>query len=249
MWFKKPILALMFICCTTSNALSSPGKPHDFVYLNHVDPSIIQDLRYASAYNFIGHPIKGYHKPTCLLTRRAALQLKKIQAQLTARGYSLKVYDCYRPQQAVNEFVAWSQDDSIDRKAEFYPAINKKHLFKLDYISARSGHSRGSTVDLTIVKLPARPWVYNQKHAPVACDAPYSQRYHDNSLDLGTNFDCFSRLSHPDDQHVPHQAYLNRQFLRHWMVTYGFVPLTTEWWHFTLKNEPYPETYFDFPVK
>lgn len=224
--------------------------PQNFVHLKDIDPTILQDMRYVTAHNFVGNAIPGYRAPTCILTRQAAQQLKKIQTAIRPLGYSLKVYDCYRPQQAVDAFVAWSLDASQTTKAEFYPKLNKKHLFKLGYIAEKSGHTRGSTMDVTMVQLPAATQARYQKNQPlIACYAPYAQRFSDNSIDMGTGFDCFSVLSHPENVDISVQAYLNRMFLRYWMEKYDFVPLETEWWHFTLKNEPYPDTYFNFPVR
>ncbi len=221
------------------------------MYLKDIDPSIIQEMRYAGYHNFVGHPLPGYEKAACILTRQAAEKLKAIQTQLKSSGYTLKVYDCYRPQKTVDFFIAWSQDiHQQSMKAEFYPTINKKDVFKLGYVSAKSSHSRGSTVDLTIVKLPIRPEpAYHPHQKLVACDASYQQRYHDNSIDMGTGYDCFDNLAHPDNTNVSLTVYLNRMFLRYWMTKYGFLPLTEEWWHFTLKDEPYPETYFNFNIR
>lgn len=247
--FCLPIYCLFMFLSSAATA-GTLVIPTDFAYLKDIDPTIIQDIRYATAHNFVGQPIAGYQTGTCILTKRAAIQLKKIQSSIKPLGYSLKVYDCYRPQDAVDDFVAWSQDSSQTTKAEFYPKLDKKNLFKLDYIREKSGHTRGSTVDLTIVKLPLQPQPVYHPHQPlVACYAPYHQRFHDNSIDMGTGFDCFSNLSHPDNVQVPLNAYLNRMFLRYWMIKYGFYTLDTEWWHFTLKNEPYPDTYFNFPVR
>ncbi len=241
-----------FLCISTVvYADASIEKiPKNFVYLKNIDPSILQDIRYYSDHNFVGHPIPGYQTSTCILTRQAAMQLKKIQSKLKPLGYSLKVYDCYRPQQAVDAFVAWSEDATQATKAEFYPDLNKEFLFDLDYIAKKSGHTRGSTIDLTLVALPAKSQtIYSRKNLQVACFAPYGKRFQDNSIDMGTGFDCFSTLSHPNNVTISSIAYLNRMLLRYWMEKYNFVGLETEWWHFTLKNEPYPDTYFNFPVQ
>jgi D-alanyl-D-alanine dipeptidase len=207
-------------------------------------------MRYTENHNFIGRPIVGYETPECILTREAAVGLKAVQTELRPKGYSLKVYDCYRPQRAVNDFIAWSKDPSTQQmKAEFYPRVDKSKTFTLGYIAARSGHSRGSTSDLTIVPLnPKAEPVYIPGQPLVACYAPYHQRYADNSLDMGTGFDCLDEHAHSNFQGLTPMAYYNRMLFRNVMAKHGFVVYAKEWWHFTLKKEPYPNTYFDFPV-
>lgn len=225
--------------------------PSGFVYLADVAPSILQDIRYAGDHNFIGHPITGYEKPNCILTKQAAEALAQVQNELLKSNLSLKVYDCYRPQRAVNEFIAWSKQlDQQQMKGEFYPRVNKADFFQLGYVAAKSGHSRGSTMDLTFVALPVKPEaIYQPGQKLVACYAPYQERYQDNSIDMGTGFDCMDETAHPDNTPVGLAPYHNRMLLRAIMEKYGFKPIATEWWHFTLKNEPYPDTYFDFPVQ
>jgi len=221
-----------------------------FVYLRDVDPSVLQDIRYAGNHNFIGRPIKGYKAEECILTVQAAQALTKIQTELKQSGYSLKVYDCYRPTMAVSNFIEWSRNPKDQMmKAEFYPRIDKKDFFRLGYVRERSGHSRGSTVDLTIVALPARPQAaYSPGDKLVACFAPLHSRYRDNSIDMGTGFDCMDVRSAPFDTVISATAQANRRLLREIMLKYGFYHSETEWWHFTLKEEPYPNTYFNFPV-
>lgn len=239
-------LLLCFLCIAERS--NAEGKlPADFVYLKDIDPSIQQDIRYYSAHNFVGKPIQGYLAPTCILTRPAAESLAKVQHELQQSKLSLKVYDCYRPQQAVDDFVRWSENDSKITKAEFYPDISKKRLFIEGYIAARSGHTRGSTMDLTIVPADSSiPKYANQEL--VSCKASYLRRFPDNSLDMGTGFDCLDPMAHPDNREVGIVAYQNRMTLQALMEKYGFAPLTEEWWHFTLKNEPHPNTYFNFPI-
>lgn len=224
--------------------------PKGFVYLKDVDPSILQDIRYAGYHNFVGRPIKGYHAAECILTKQAADALQKVQAALLKSNLSLKVYDCYRPQRAVNDFLAWSkQPNNTKMKDEFYPRVAKNHLFSYGYIAAKSGHSRGSTMDLTIVPLPTPQQAdYHRGQKLVECYAPYHDRYRDNSIDMGTGFDCLDAKAHGLSPRVPLIAYQNRKLLRHIMQKYGFQPYEKEWWHFTLKNEPYPKTYFNFPI-
>jgi D-alanyl-D-alanine dipeptidase len=226
--------------------------PSDFVYLSQYDPSILQDIRYAGYHNFVGRPIAGYETNECILTKAAARALSNVQKELLKSGYSLKVYDGYRPKMAVNDFIQWSRDPSQQQmKSEFYPNVDKKDFFKLGYVAARSGHSRGSTVDVTIVPIPTlSQTTYHQGQRLIACYAPYSQRFKDNSIDMGTGFDCMDAKSHPlNKTGIPLTAYQNRMLLRHVMEEHGFMPYSKEWWHFTLKNEPYPNTYFNFPIK
>lgn len=197
-----------------------------FVYLSNVDNSIIQDIRYFTKNNFIGKPITGYAAAQCMLTWQAAQALAEVQQQLKQQGLGLKVFDCYRPQRAVNEFIAWSRDYSDQKmKQQYYPHINKEDVFKLGYVAMRSGHTRGSTIDLTLVKLKNK-----------------------QEINMGTHFDFLDETSHPLASDISQSAQQNRLYLQKVMEENGFAPLDTEWWHFTLKNEPYPDTYFDFIV-
>ncbi len=192
-----------------------------------VVPGLVVDMRYFGNENFVGRPIAGYEAPVCLLTRDAAAALRDAQADLEASGYRLKVFDCYRPAQAVADFVSWARDPQDEkRKADYYPNVDKSRLFELGYIAERSGHSRGSTVDVTLV------------------DARTGAE-----LDMGSGYDLFDAISWPGDVTVSEQARANRMKLQAAMASAGFRPLKEEWWHFTLNDEPYPETYFDFAVK
>ena len=202
-------------------------------------------MRYATDFNFVGEKISGYKKGSCYLTVQAAKALSKVQEKLLPMGLSLKVYDCYRPQKAVNEFVKWAVEIKDDKMKEvFYTNVDKKNLFKDGYIAAKSGHSRGSTVDLTIVPVDSKIPQHSIKQ--FSCETSYALRDNDNSFDFGTGFDCFSLKSHPDYQNIPPQAKANRLLLQSLMTYARFKSLDTEWWHFTLKNEPYKNTYFDF---
>jgi D-alanyl-D-alanine dipeptidase len=233
-----------------ARAAPEPTAPREFVALSSVAPTIIQEMRYATAHNFVGGRIDGYRRPLCILTRPAAEALRRAQVRLLRQGYSLKVYDCYRPQRAVDHFVRWAEDleDEV-MKQEFYPQVHKSRLFADGYIAEKSGHSRGSTVDLTLVKLPAqptRPYVPGERLVP--CFAPRSERFPDSSVDMGTGYDCFDTLSHTDDPRITGAQRTNRQLLKSTLVAEGFVNLPEEWWHFTYKPEPFPDTFFDFPV-
>ncbi|UGY95311.1 M15 family metallopeptidase [Streptomyces gobiensis] len=232
-------------------AKSEPKAPPEFVALSDVDKTILQDIRYFTAHNFIGDPVDGYSRPMCVLTRPAAKALKKAQRTFVRKGYSLKVYDCYRPQRAVDHFVSWAKDmHDLRMKQEFYPQVDKSRLFEDGYIAERSGHSRGSTVDLTLVKLPAtptRPYVPGEPLVP--CYAAQEKRFPDNSLDMGTSFDCFDSRSHTLDKRVQGEQRQNRLLLKDELEAVGFVNYAYEWWHYTYQPEPYPDTYFDFPVE
>ncbi len=229
---------------------AEPVAPRGFVALEAVDPTVLRDLRYTTAHNFVGEPVDGYHQPVCLLTRSAARALHRAQTRLLRRGYSLKVYDCYRPQRAVDHFVRWARDPVDERmRAEFHPRVDKSRLFADGYVAERSGHSRGSTVDVTLVRLPAAPTrPYVPGEALVDCAAPRAERFPDASLDMGTGYDCFDTLSHTDDPRVRGAARRNRDALRGVLAAEGFVNLPQEWWHFTYRPEDFPDTYFDFPV-
>lgn len=224
--------------------------PDQFVALSDVDSTIPQDIRYYSDHNFVGRPIAGYREPLCVLTRPAAERLRQAQTAARARGYSLKVYDCYRPQQAVDDFVHWAHRlDDQRMKAEFYPLVDKSALFDEGYIGAPTAHSRGSTLDLTLVPMPVPTQPSYLPGEPlVSCVAPAGQRFRDNTVDMGTGFDCFDSLAHTIDARVTGQARANRLLLTQLMKDAGFGNYTKEWWHYTLAGEPYPNTYFDFPV-
>src|SRR3954451_8268090 len=221
-----------------------------FVSLHDAVPSIVIELRYRTAHNFIGRPIKGYRAPLCIVTHETAAALAKVQRSVRRRGYTLKVYDCYRPQRAVDDFVAWGKRLRDQRmKAEFYPRVDKRDVFKDGYIATKSGHSRGSTIDLTLVRRPPGPQEhYTRGDRLRDCGGPRGRRFRDNTIDMGTGYDCFDPLSHPYNARIKGKQRANRLKLRHAMLAQGFRGLATEWWHFTLRDEPYPETFFDFPV-
>lgn len=233
-----------------ARARPEPRAPDGFVALRAVDATIIQEMRYRTGHDFMGEPVDGYREPLCILTRPAAQALHRAQLRLLRLGYSLKVYDCYRPQRAVDHFVRWAKDlDDETMKDEFYPRVDKTRLFADGYIAEKSGHSRGSTVDLTLVRLPARPAPpYRPGQELVPCYAPQAERFPDNSIDMGTGFDCFDTLSHTDDPRIQGVQRTNRQFLKKTLTDAGFVNLAEEWWHYTFTPELFPDTYFDFPV-
>ncbi|MEZ5839034.1 MAG: M15 family metallopeptidase [Hyphomicrobiales bacterium] len=226
------------------------GLPAKFAFLRDVDPTILQDMRYAGPHNFVGEPIDGYEAAECILTAPAARALKTVQDRLRESGLSLKVYDCYRPARAVAHFVRWAEATADQRmKVEFYPGVDKRKVFALGYIARRSGHSRGSAVDLTIVKLPPPVQPDYLRGEPLAaCTAPAGERYPDNSLDFGTGYDCFDEKSHTGSTAVAAQARSNRKLLVEAMRKAGFSNYAKEWWHFDYGKAPYPKQYFDFPI-
>lgn len=222
-----------------------------FVEVKTLIPDLVVEMRYATARNFIGRPIPGYNAPRCFLTLPAAKALQCAADGLRTRGFAIKVYDCYRPQRAVNAFVAWGRDLRDQKmKSEFYPDVDKRSLFHENYIASRSGHSRGSTVDLTIVPISREPSVFDPAGGEVrACDSKAGKRTDDGSADMGTGFDCFSSLSHTASPRVNEAQRANRNLLRTFMRGCGFYNNRSEWWHYTLRDEPYPGTFFDFPVE
>jgi len=216
-------------------ALGQPAtaqeRPAQFVDAAAIVPGLIVDMRYAGSHNFVGRPIDGYDAPRCLLTRQAAAALAKVARDLAPRGLVLKVFDCYRPTRAVANFIHWARDlNDTTGKKEFYPDVDKRTLFSRGYIASRSGHSRGSTVDLTLAHMAGRGLDVRE-------------------LDMGTPFDFFSPRSWPAATSVNAEAKANRAVLTAAMRRGGFRPYDREWWHFTLSHEPFPDTYFDFPVR
>ena len=242
---KKTIFPMLMACllgaacgCGEKEPAAVADGSENFVNLTDVVPDASLEIRYFGTYNFVGTRIDGYLQPTALLTREAADSLRVVSDELKAMGYRLKIYDAYRPQMGVDHFVRWGKDlaDTL-MKPYFYPNESKDSLFIKDYIATRSGHSRGSTLDLTIFDMRT-----------------------EKEVDMGGTFDWFGRESHPDYCGNPEtgeytggaltaQQFENRMILRRAMLAHGFMPYDCEWWHFTLKNEPFPETYFEFPVK
>ncbi|MGH4020993.1 MAG: M15 family metallopeptidase [Pseudonocardiaceae bacterium] len=252
-------LAIALPACTNqpvkqpdrSGSSAQPTAPEQsFVSITQVEPSIIVETRYFTGHNFVGERIRGYNAPRCMLTRQAAQALARVQRDLEPFGLAVKTYDCYRPQRAVDHFVEWAKDRSdTEMKAEFYPNVDKANLFRDGYIAERSGHSRGSTVDLTIVPLPVGPQDRYVQGEPLnSCVLPQQQRFEDNGLDMGTGFDCFDPLSNTENPTIGDEQQQNRLLLNTLMERHGFEYLPEEWWHFTLRDEPYPDTYFDFPI-
>ena len=246
------ILAAILIMPPQAVMPSAAEKmPQNFVEIRELIPDIQLDIRYFGSHNFVGEKINAYNAPKCFLTREAAAALAKVQQELNIFSLQLKIYDCYRPQQAVDHFVKWAaQLDNIKTKKEFYPTVDKRHLFKDGYIDSKSGHSRGSTVDLTIITSPASSQAsYTPGQKLSACYLRASKRFRDNSIDMGTGFDCFHELSHTANKSIGQQQRANRMLLKTLMEKHGFRNYSKEWWHYTLNNEPYPDTYFDFAIE
>ncbi|WP_258535039.1 M15 family metallopeptidase [Streptomyces sp. PT12] len=206
-------------------AAAGARAPDAFVDLADVAPGIRQEIRYATRDNFTGRVVDGYREPVCLLTRDAALALRRAHRALGERGFGLLVYDCYRPRRAVESFLRWADDpDATGRREEFYPNVPKDRLFEEGYLAERSGHSRGSTVDVTLVRRSGR------------------------QVDMGTGFDFFDPRSAPSSRDVGDEQQEARAVLRAALTAEGFAPVDTEWWHFALEDEPFPRRQFDFPV-
>ena len=241
-------VCLTLAACYQSDVIVKEQNSSDFVAITDVVPDAILEIRYYGTYNFVGTRIDGYLAPTALLTRRAADSLKAVSDDVISQGYRLKIYDAYRPQMGVDHFVRWAANvaDTTMRRY-FYPDVDKSRLFELEYIMAKSGHTRGSTVDLTLFDMTT-----------------------EKEVDMGGTFDWFGPESHPDfcgnpetgqytgdnskspvnpKRSITPEQFANRMILRDAMLRHGFKPLDSEWWHFTLKDEPYPDTYFTFPVK
>lgn len=243
----KKIFLLSVVCCFALFACEEKQTAENedttgvenFVNITDVVPDAILEIRYYGTYNFVGKRIDGYQQPTAMLTRQAADSLLAVSNDLKQMGYRLKIYDAYRPQMAVDHFVRWGKDlnDTL-MKRYFYPNVDKSRLFELDYIAEKSGHTRGSTLDLTIFDMNT-----------------------EKEVDMGGTFDWFGTESHPDcggnpetgvyrpNDTISEAQFNNRMVLRNAMMRHGFKPYSSEWWHFTLKDEPFPDTYFNFPVK
>lgn len=246
----KKILLTILITLSLTLQYFSQNIPDGFVEIREVIPDIILDLRYNTNHNFLGVRVDGYETEKCYITKAAADSLSKVQAELKKFNLSLKIYDAYRPQRAVDHFVRWANDlsDTLTKK-EFYPTVNKSRLFVDGYIAEKSGHSRGSTVDLTIVPIPLSYQAEFDINSQCECFESAEKRFKDNSIDMGTGFDCFHSLSHTENINLTPTQRANRLLLKSLMDKYGFKNLSEEWWHFTLRKEPYPKTYFDFEIK
>src|SRR6202795_1529259 len=240
----------LIIMMLPAPAFAGPALPKGFVYLRDIDPTIVQDIRYAGSHNFVGRPIRGYLAAECILSEAAANALETVQRMLAEKKLSLIVWDCYRPKRAVDDFFRWSKDPAHSEiKAEFYHRTDKEKLFALGYLARRSAHSRGSAVDLGIVpsafSLAPPP---NPSHSLKACTSPKGERFEDGTIDFGTGYDCLDVLGNTSNALVSGIARHNRQTLKSYMQAAGFRPYAREWWHFELVNEPFKRDAFDFEV-
>ncbi len=252
-WALLPIILIIGIafwasCSYKDNDVLPTEDSSEFVNLTDVVPDAILEIRYYGTYNFVGARIDGYEEPTALLTRKAAEALKAVSDDVIAQGYRLKIYDAYRPQKGVDHFVRWAADiQDTKMKPYFYPDLDKSVLFDQEYIMEKSGHTRGSTLDITLFDMET-----------------------EKELDMGGTFDWFGPESHPDfcgnpltgeytgdnskspsnpKRSITAEQFEHRMILRRAMEAHGFRALDSEWWHFTLKDEPFPDTYFTFPVR
>ena len=217
---------LTFLICFVFSSFYAQ-LPNGFIYAEDVIPDLEVELRYFTSNNFVGQPIEGYHSNKLILTLESAQALKLVHEALQEQNLCLKVYDGYRPQSAVNHFIKWARDlDDTINKHTFYPDVKKRNLFKDEYIASKSGHSRGSTLDLTIID--------GNTGIP---------------LDMGSAYDFFGQESWIDYTNITEKQKINRQLLQRFMLKFGFRNYPKEWWHFTLRGEPFQDTYFDFAVK
>jgi D-alanyl-D-alanine dipeptidase len=230
--------------------LAGSALPRGFVHLRDIDPTIVQDIRYAGSHNFVGRPIKGYLAAECILSVSAANALALVQKRLAEKKLSLIVWDCYRPKRAAVDFFAWSRDPArAEMKAEFYPRTDKANLFALGYVAIRSAHSRGSTVDLGLVPSDVSLASSADRAQPLkACTAPKSERFEDGTIDFGTGYDCLDVLASTSNPLVGGIARDNRQTLKSFMKAAGFRSYFREWWHFEFINGPFTDG-FDFEVR
>jgi D-alanyl-D-alanine dipeptidase len=219
---NRALLGLLLCLPLVAGAL-----PEGFVYVDELIPDALVDLRYHGSDNFVGRPVDCYHGSRAILSRPAAEALARVQEELRPFGLGILIFDAYRPQCAVDQFVRWANDlEDQSTKARFYPSVEKRDLLKDEYIAAHSGHSRGSTVDMTLISLGENP----------------------SPLDMGSEFDFFGPRSWPDFAGISPQQRANRLLLKNVMLKHGFRPYPKEWWHFTLEEEPWPDRYFNFPV-
>ncbi len=224
---KKLLLLVLILFCITQTTIASQTSydKSDFVPVYTMINDAVYDIRYYSNYNFTGKKINGYKAPVAYMTKESLKALSQAADDLRKQGYRLLIWDTYRPQKAVNNFVTWINNPNDAGDKSFYPNLEKSDLLKGQYIMEKSGHTKGSTVDLTLIKKDG------------------------SFVDMGGTFDLFSEISHPDYKKLTKEQKKNRKILHDAMIKAGFKGIDSEWWHFTLKNEPYPDTYFDFDVE
>jgi len=253
---QQKVLSLLWCCLLFSFngifSLSDFAREKGFVYLHEIDPTIVTSVRYCTNDNFMGMQVNGYKKQVIILTQQAALALKQVQEELKKDGYCLVVYDAYRPQEAVDHFVWWcGQTEKTEKKKEYYSIVNKEDMLGF-YIASKSGHSRGSTMDLTIIPLGQSVHSISVEDR-ILSDGREIAFLNDGTLDMGSSFDCFDEVSHTHTTLIEEQCRNRRTYLKNVMEKDGFKNYPYEWWHFTLENEPYPasedSSYFNFSVE
>lgn len=247
--FRRMVLAA--ICAAnfmTSGSAMAQKLPADFVYLRDIDPTILQDIRYAGSNNFVGRPLRGYDAAECVVKREVGVLLKSVQEELALQGLSLKMFDCYRPARASADMVAWSRDGrETPAQKRYNPAFNKADLFRLGYIASRSGHSTGAALDLTLVDLKAdNSAVFDPARNYGDCTASVNLRAPDGSIDMGTGYDCSDVKSHTRSASITAAQRKWREKLVQVMARRGFVNYSKEWWHFSLPGAGRPA--YDFPI-
>ena len=247
------LLVNWFIMTGVCFTLLEEARSKGFVYLHEVDPTILVSLRYYSHENFVGTAIDGYNKSVVIMTKQTAEALKKVQEEVKKDGYSIVVYDAYRPQLAVNHFIRWSKDvNDQSKKSYYYPRIHKADVFELGYVGKRSGHSRGSTVDLTLIK-DSDSLHEVQEQDCMLLDGYTIKILDDGTVDMGSSFDLFDNASHVENDLIEEKFKTLRTYLKNVMEKHGFKNYSEEWWHFTLKNEPFPadqdNSYFSFAIE
>jgi len=246
------IVGLLVTCCWLTGRTSHAEEgilPPNFAFLRNIDPTIIQDIRYATANNFTGAPVPGYTIGECVVLRDVAIALKNAQRKLRTKGLSLKVFDCYRPVQSVQSFIAWTKKKPQTVDKHFYPRLSRRQLVSKGYIGKVSTHSRGIAVDVTLVvsKMNVRPLPTEEKNIET-CIEPASMSLRSNELDMGTGFDCFDKKSHVYSREISDKQQTNRRILKHVMTTYGFKGYAKEWWHFSYTRLKYLPKRHDFPI-
>jgi len=247
---RELLLAVIAIATLSDAAFPQATLPPGFVHLREIDPTIEQDIRYAAYDNFVGHPLPGYEAPECILRRETAAALKRVQSELAASGLRLKVYDCYRPTRAVRAMAQWAHDGApAGGSKRFFPQLQKSNLFALGYIAPHSQHSTGIAVDLTLVRASSSPAAsFDRRAAYGSCTGPAAQRSPDDSVDMGTGYDCFDNASHTASGAVGAEQQRSRRALLEAMRKQGFANYHREWWHYSYGRAGRGPAY-DFPVR
>ena len=245
----KAVLVVVFVGCVPLHVLGDELVPDAFIDVQTIAPDIQLEMRYLTDDNFVGAPVDGYLDPICYLVRPAAAALAKVQKAVKSDGYGLVMFDCYRPQRAVNHFVRWSEGKDAATKQQYFPDLDQSQLFELGYIAKRSGHSRGATVDVGLLKLSSNHSSDDLgRERPTKCQHRFERSKAEGHVDFGSDYDCFDAMSHTASREVSQHAMANRRYLVEVMARFGFENYDKEWWHFTYRPEPFPETYFDFPI-